>query len=78
MRAPRTRSVWRPQQAVEVAAAEAGVLRGGGRRRRRPRGSRAKATELAADTERLLAEATAAGVDPSVAVAKGAWPRPAC
>ncbi|MGW2873912.1 polymorphic toxin-type HINT domain-containing protein [Kitasatospora sp. NPDC001225] len=58
------------QQAVEVASAEQAYFEEAAKAKKAAWES-GKATELAAATQRLLGEATAAGVDPSVAVAKG-------
>ncbi|MFJ8444422.1 polymorphic toxin-type HINT domain-containing protein [Kitasatospora griseola] len=58
------------QQAAEVAAAQQAYFDEAAKAKQAAWES-GKTAELAADTERLLAEATTAGVDPSVAVAKG-------
>ncbi|PJN23114.1 RNase A-like domain-containing protein [Kitasatospora sp. CB02891] len=58
------------QQAAEVAAAQQAYFDEAAKAKQAA-WETGKATELAADTQRLIGEATAAGVDPSVAVAKG-------
>ncbi|MFF2628650.1 RNase A-like domain-containing protein [Kitasatospora griseola] len=58
------------QQAAEVAVAEQAYFDEAAKAKQAA-WETGKATELAADTQRLLNEATAVGVDPSVAVAKG-------